>query len=338
MTDFLHIPVIPLREAVLFPGVTSPIAAGRPGTLRAIEAAIKTDDKAVFVVSQRENTEDVTAELLHSMGTVATIGPMQRGPSGMRLLLNGANRGIALRYEEHDGYLVATVRAAEEMPPIDPEAPAFAALYRETRERAGELGRSAGMPKEAVQQFLAETKEPGRFADLVAGHLDLTPAAAPEAARDPVGRGAAPPRCCSTSSARSRSSTPRRTSSRRSRRSSATASARCSCGSSSRRSSASSARMPAEDLDELRGKLEALDLPEVVRKEVDRELSRLERMGREGMEAQVIRTYLETVPSCPGPSEARKGLDIAGRPRSSRRTTTPSATSRTASSSSWRCS
>ena len=36
--------------------------------------------------------------------------------------------------------------------------------------RAGELGRRAGMPKEAVQQFLAETKEPGRFADLVAGH------------------------------------------------------------------------------------------------------------------------------------------------------------------------
>jgi len=178
MTDLLHIPVIPLREAVLFPGVTSPIAAGRPGTLRAIEAALKTDDKAIFVASQRENVEDVAPELLHTMGTVATIGPMQRGPSGMRLLLNGGYRGIAMRYEEHDGYLVATVRPAEEMPPIDPEAPAFAALYRETRERAGELGRRAGMPKEAVQQFLAETKEPGRFADLVAGHLDLKPAAA----------------------------------------------------------------------------------------------------------------------------------------------------------------
>ena len=178
MSDLMNIPVIPLREAVLFPGVTSPIAAGRPGTLHAIEAALKSEDKMIFVVSQRENLEDVTPELLYAMGTVATIGPVQRGPSGMRLLLNGVHRGIAMRYDEHEGYLVAAVRPAEEMPPLDPDAPAFAALYRETRERAAELGRRAGMPKEAVQQFLAETQEPGRFADLVAGHLDLKPAEA----------------------------------------------------------------------------------------------------------------------------------------------------------------
>jgi ATP-dependent Lon protease len=173
MSDLNNLPVIPLREAVLFPGVTSPIAAGRAGTLRAIEAALKTDDKLIFVVSQRENREDVTPELLYSMGTVASIGPVQRGPSGMRLLLNGLYRGVAVRYDEQDEFLVAAVRTADEMAPIDPDAATFAALYRETRERAAELGRRAGMPKEAVQQFLAETKEPGRFADLVAGHLDL---------------------------------------------------------------------------------------------------------------------------------------------------------------------
>jgi len=89
MTDLKTMPVIPLREAVLFPEVTSPIAAGRPGTLRAIEAALKTEDKQIFVVSQRENLEDVSPELLYTMGTIATIGPVQRGPSGMRLLLNG---------------------------------------------------------------------------------------------------------------------------------------------------------------------------------------------------------------------------------------------------------
>ena len=163
MSELNTLPVIPLREAVLFPGVTSPIAAGRAGTLRAIEAALKTEDKLIFVVSQRENIEEVTPELLYGMGTVASIGPVQRGPSGMRLLLNGMHRGIAVRYDEQDEFLIAAVRAADEMAPIDPEAPTFAALYRETRERAAELGRRAGMPKEAVQQFLAETKEPGRL-------------------------------------------------------------------------------------------------------------------------------------------------------------------------------
>ena len=94
MIDITTLPVIPLREAVLFPGVTSPIAAGRPGTLRAIEAALKTEDKTIFVVAQRENLEDVSPEILYTMGTVATIGPVQRGPSGMRLLLNGQYRGV----------------------------------------------------------------------------------------------------------------------------------------------------------------------------------------------------------------------------------------------------
>jgi len=93
-----------------------------------------------------------------------------------------------------------------------------------------------------------------------------------------------------------------------------------------------------EDLDELRGKLEALDLPEVARKEVDRELSRLERMGPEGMEAQVIRHLPRDRDRASLDQASEERLDIARRPRSSRRTTTPSATSRTASSSSWRCS
>jgi len=309
MSDLLHIPVIPLREAVLFPGVTSPIAAGRPGTLRAIEAALKTEDKSIFVVSQRENTEDVTPELLYAMGTVATIGPMQRGPSGMRLLLNGAHRGIAMRYEEHDGYLVATVRAAEEMSPIDPEAPAFAALYRETRERAGELGRRAGMPKEAVQQFLAETKEPGRFADLVAGHLDLKPAAAQkllealsveERVREVLLH--IQRQIAVLDAQEDIKSQVQEELGDRQREMFLRQQLKA-----IQRELGEDAR---EDLDELRSKLEALDLPEVARKEVDRELARLERMGPEGMEAQVIRTFLETMTELPWKARSEERLDI----------------------------
>jgi ATP-dependent Lon protease len=309
MTELLHIPVIPLREAVLFPGVTSPIAAGRPGTLRAIEAALKTEDKSIFVVSQRENTEDVTPELLYPMGTVANIGPMQRGPSGMRLLLNGVHRGIAMRFEEQDGYLVATVRPAEEMPPIDPEAPAFAALYRETRERAGELGRRAGMPKEAVQQFLAETKEPGRFADLVAGHLDLKPAAAQKLLEAlPVEERVREVllhiqrQIAVLDAQEDIKSQVQEELGDRQREMFLRQQLKA-----IQRELGEDAR---EDLDELRGKLETLELPEVVRKEVDRELSRLERMGPEGMEAQVIRTFLETVTELPWKARSEERLDI----------------------------
>ena len=64
MSERLTLPVLPLREVVLFPGVTAPIGAGRPGTLRAIEAALQTPDNLVFAVSQRQNTETVEAESL----------------------------------------------------------------------------------------------------------------------------------------------------------------------------------------------------------------------------------------------------------------------------------
>jgi ATP-dependent Lon protease len=310
MSEVETLPVIPLREAVLFPGVTSPIAAGRAGTLRAIEAALKTDDKMIFVVSQRENLEHVTPELLYGMGTVATIGPVQRGPSGMRLLLNGQHRGIAVRYEEQDDFLVAAVRPAEEMAPIDPDAPTFTALYRETRERAAELGRRAGMPKEAVQQFLAETKEPGRFADLVAGHLDLQHGESQK--------------LLEALSVEERL----RAVLLHIQRQVAVLDAQEDIKSQVQEELGDRQREMflrqqlkaiqkelgedggREDLDELRETLEELELSEVVRKEVERELGRLERMGPEGMEAQVIRTFLETITELPWTERSEERLDI----------------------------
>ncbi|MCG6947691.1 MAG: endopeptidase La [Acidobacteria bacterium] len=311
MTEITTLPVIPLREAVLFPEVTSPIAAGRPGTLRAIEAALRTEDKQIFVVSQRENLEEVTPEILYNMGTVATIGPVQRGPSGMRLLLNGDYRAVAVRYEEQDEYLVASVHPAEELPPIDSEAPAFTALYHETRERAAELGRRAGMPKEAVQQFLAETTEPGRFADLVSGHLDLKPAEAQKllealSVEDRLRSVLLLiQKAVAVLDAREdiKSQVQEELGDRQREMF-----LRQQLKAIQRELGEDGGR---EDLEGLRQKVEALELPQAARKEVDRELGRLERMGPEGMEAQVIRTYLETICELPWTGRSEERMDVA---------------------------
>jgi len=56
----LEPPVLPLRNAVLFPGVSFPISAGRAGTLRAIDEAMKHPEHLVFAISQREDVEKVT--------------------------------------------------------------------------------------------------------------------------------------------------------------------------------------------------------------------------------------------------------------------------------------
>ena len=59
------------------------------------------------------------------------------------------------------------------MKPINENDPAFAALYRETRERAMELGERKGLPEEVLHQVLDSVTDPGRFADLVAGYVEL---------------------------------------------------------------------------------------------------------------------------------------------------------------------
>src|SRR6266536_5555923 len=112
------IPVLPLRGTVIFPGLTAPIAAGRPGTLRAIEAALK-GERLVFAVAQRDNTDEPTPDILYSMGVIARIGQIQRGLGGVQLLLQGEQRATALQYTTVDNYLAAEIVPTEEMTPVD---------------------------------------------------------------------------------------------------------------------------------------------------------------------------------------------------------------------------
>src|SRR3989449_9089538 len=82
MSDRMSLPVLPLRDAVLFPGVASPIGAGRPATLRAIEAALKNPDRKVFAVAQKANIDQVTPGLLYTTATIARISQVQRNLGG----------------------------------------------------------------------------------------------------------------------------------------------------------------------------------------------------------------------------------------------------------------
>ena len=103
------LPVLPLRGTVMFPGITAPIAAGRPGTLRAIETALK-GDRLVFAVAQRDNTEEPTSDILFTTGVIARIGQIQRGLGGVQLLLQGEQRATALHFSALPTVRVPTLR------------------------------------------------------------------------------------------------------------------------------------------------------------------------------------------------------------------------------------
>src|SRR6478672_7944153 len=97
MAERQTLPVLPLRGTVIFPGLTVPIAVGRPRTLRAVEAAMKGDGR-VFAVAQREDPEEPAPSQLYTTGVIANIGQVQRGLGGIQLLLQGAGRANALHY------------------------------------------------------------------------------------------------------------------------------------------------------------------------------------------------------------------------------------------------
>ncbi|HYT05847.1 MAG TPA: LON peptidase substrate-binding domain-containing protein, partial [Gemmatimonadales bacterium] len=154
MSERLTLPVLPLREVVLFPGVSTPVGAGRPATLRAIEAALKTDSRLIFAVAQRENADTVSPDVLYTTGTIAKISQIQRGLGGVQLLLHGERRGTALHYTDNGRYLEAVVHEVDDLPPLNTGDPAFVGLHREARERAAELGQKSGLPEDVVRQVL----------------------------------------------------------------------------------------------------------------------------------------------------------------------------------------
>ena len=303
------LPVLPLRGTVIFPGLTAPIAAGRPGTLRAIEAALKSE-RLVFAVAQRDNTDEPTPDILYSMGVIARIGQIQRGLGGVQLLLQGEQRATSLQYSVTEGYLSSVVMPVDEMKPANEDDPAFIALHKELRERAAELGERRGLPEEVVHQVLDAVTDPGRFADLVAGYIELPP---------PEKQG-----LLETLSVEERL---RRVLVHVQRQigllemqEEIKSQVQEELGERQRemylREQMKAIQKELGDDDqskeiaELRDKLNKLELPREARQEVEREIGRLERAGRESMEAQVIRTYLEWIAELPWNNRSDDNLDL----------------------------
>src|SRR5689334_24614741 len=303
------LPVLPLRGTVIFPGLTQPIAAGRPSTLRAIEAALK-GDRVVFAVAQRDNTEEPTADILYSMGVIARIGQIQRGLGGVQLLLQGEQRATALQYSSADGYLSAIIVPAEEMTPQTENDPAFTALQKETRERAAELGERRGLPEEVVHQVLDSVTDPGRFADLVAGYIELPV---------PEKQGLLETLSVEERLRRVLVHVQRQVGLLEAQED-IKSQVQEELGERQRemylREQLKAIQKELGDDDaskeitELRDKLAKLELPKEARQEVERELGRLERAGRESMEAQVIRTYLEWIAELPWNTRSDDQLDL----------------------------
>src|SRR4051794_505950 len=311
MSERTTLPVLPLRETVVFPGTAVPISAGRPGTLQAIEAALA-GDRRMLAAAQRENRDEVESDNLYTVGTVVRIAQVQRGGGGVQLLIHGEHRAMALQFvDTADKGLTAHVREMHDLPPVNPEDPAFIALYRELRDRAAELGKRRGIPPEMLQQFMDGIQEPGQFADLVAFYVEM----GTEAKQKLLEVLSVEERL------RSLLLIVQRQLALIEAQEEIQAQVQEELGERQRemllreQMKAIQRELGEEDegreIEELREKLEALELPEAAREETMRELGRLERTNPQSAEYQVIRTYLEWVADLPWNVRTEDKLELA---------------------------
>ncbi len=310
MAERLTLPVLPLRETVVFPGVAVPITAGRPGTIEAVQAAMHGDHR-VFAVSQVENVDDVTPEALHKVGVIARIVQTQRNRGGLQILLQGEERATAVSYAvSGEGMLQAVVIPIREQEPLNVSDAAFQALDRELRERAAELGRRRGIPAEALAQLIEGITEPGAFADLVAFYLEV-PASEKQSLLEDFSVETRMRRVLVAVE---------RDLLRLEAQEEIHKKVQEELGDKQREmllreqmraiQKELGDEAEAEGTDELKARLEALELPEEARAEVDRELKRLERTSPQSAEYQVIRSYLELVTELPWGVRTEDKIDL----------------------------
>ncbi len=311
MGDRYTLPVLPLRDTVVYPGVAVPISAGRPGTVEAVQEALD-GDRRLFAVAQKENVDDPAPDVLYTVGTVVRIIQTHRVRGGVQLLVQGEERAQAISYEsEGEGMLHAVLLEMERQTSPKPDDPAFQALNHELRERAAELGTRRGVPAEALNQLIQGVDEPGAFADLVSFYLEL----------ETEDKQALLEMLDDEQRMREALVAVERELARLDAQEEIQARVQEELGERQRemllREQLKQIQRELgdedekDDIEDLRERVEALKLGEEQQAEVERELKRLERTSPQSAEYQVIRTFLEWVTELPWTVRSEDKIDLA---------------------------
>jgi ATP-dependent Lon protease len=165
--EFQVLPALPLKNTILFPGLLLPLSVGRESSLRAVEAALKTEEKEIILVAQRDpNVESPQQDDLYTIGTKAVIRKSSRpSESMMEILVLGIERVVIVKLES-DEYLAAKYRA---FPLPEDGGSEVEALSRSLLEIASKAIALA-QPQSASEltRMLAVSEDPLRMAFLLA--------------------------------------------------------------------------------------------------------------------------------------------------------------------------
>jgi ATP-dependent Lon protease len=169
MTRFL--PLLPLRDIVVFPQRIVPLFVGREKSVAALEAAMSAD-KELFLVAQLDPSEDDPGRNdLYDLGVIASAMQLLKLPDGtVRVLVEGAKRARLVDLVERDGFVAAEIEEIDDQPADGPEVQALMRSVVEQFENYAKLNKR--LPPETGIQ-LAEIENPSILADAVASSLSI---------------------------------------------------------------------------------------------------------------------------------------------------------------------
>jgi len=170
-TTSLSVPVLPLRDVVVYPYMVVPLFVGRERSIKALEIAMAAD-KQILLVSQKSATEDQPSEkTIYRVGTLATVLQLLKLPDGtVKVLVEGVKRGTIVRFIENQDYFLADVELFEDKNANDREVEIFVRSLKSQFEQYVKLNRK--IPAEIMASILA-IEDGGRLGDTIAAHLSI---------------------------------------------------------------------------------------------------------------------------------------------------------------------
>lgn len=171
MKTTIELPLLPLRDVVVYPHMVIPLFVGREKSIEALEAAM-TGDKQILLLAQRNPADDDPGEdALYRVGTIATVLQLLKLPDGtVKVLVEGEQRGAVERFMEVDGHLRAEVALIDEVDAPERESEVFVRSLLSQFEQYVQLGKK--VPAEVLSS-LNSIDEPSRLVDTMAAHMAL---------------------------------------------------------------------------------------------------------------------------------------------------------------------
>lgn len=166
-----EIPLLPLRDVVVYPHMVTPLFVGRGKSIEALERAMASDKQVLLVAQKNPQQDDPQANDLYSIGTIASILQLLKLPDGtVKVLIEGRERARIAAIEDEDGFFKATLDVILSSPVEGAEARALVASAIGQFEQYVNLSKK--VPVEVITS-LSGIDEPGRLADTIAAHMSL---------------------------------------------------------------------------------------------------------------------------------------------------------------------